>query len=252
MIVADDSGFAIDLSAPDAKLCVVVPAPLFDAASCPGVDPEPTRKLVARMQTPQKTAIVVATVRHATFSYDVMALRQTYGRAGAMTPQQLDGWIRAACNGVRDKIHHDVAAKAFDGGAAKPQEIKGMNAVQMIIAPEGADAPPIRVVTSSFFADDVIVTLSYVTDASHVDEVRVDAERFAQTVDWPSARASHDKGAFAVSRDRAALGWLQPAILVGFALFAVWLWLRMRRRPLGRNVHAQIGRDRDDEKPKDA
>ena len=225
MIRDGASGFAFDLAPPNAVVCVIEPAWQFEASKCQGIDPAPIRAAIAKGQTAQKIALAVANVRHVEgFSYDVMALYQTYGHASSMSAERLDGWIRAASKGVRDQIHRDVSAKSFDGGAPTPKEFDGMNSLAMVIAPDGADAPPIRVVSWSFFADDAIVTVSYVTDAAHLDVVRADAEAIAKTVDWPAAKKAATKSTFAKPREgsglvsQIAIAFGVVAVIVAFAL----------------------------------
>jgi hypothetical protein len=218
VIKDDGSGFAIDVAPPNAVVCVVVPADQFDASLCNGIDPGPIRAAIAKGQTAQKVAVAVATVRRVEgFSYDVMALRQQYARAGSMTPQQLDGFVRAAIKGVHDQTHQDIGATAFDGSAPQARETNGMNTLAMILAPKVASAMPIRVVSWSFFADDQIVTLSYVTDATHVDAVRADSEAIAKTIDWPAAKKTATKSTFAKPRDASGAG---TQIVVGVGVVA--------------------------------
>ena len=235
MIKDDASGFAIDLAPPNAVVCVIEPASQFEASKCQGIDPAPIRAAIAKGQTAQKVAIVVANVRRADgLVYDVMALRQQYARAGSMTPQQLDGFVRAATKGVHDQIHQDVVATSFDGGAPAAQQTNGMNTLAMILAPKDASAMPLRVVSWSFFADDQIVTVSYVTDATHVDAVRADSEAIAKTVDWAAAKKTATKSTFAKPREASSAG-TQIAIGVGVvaALVAAVLLFGRRKKKKG-------------------
>lgn len=229
MIRDDATGFAIDLATPNASVCIIEPRALFDAVACAGIDPEPTRKVIAKMQTPQKTAIGVATVRHDGWSYDALILRQVYGGAGAMKPERVDAWLRATKAGVKEQIHRDVEATNIDGTPFAPIVLNDMNVLAVAMQPIGADGPALRILGWSFVADDRIVSVSFFTDAAHVDVAREEAKGIVATATWPAARDSRARGTFG-QKPTARSAWTTTLAIVGAIVVALVVLSLLRRR----------------------
>lgn len=173
------SDFAFEVAAPDATVCFIRPAGAeTDLDSCQGAEAEAA---AGRMAPGQR---LVAVVRLADWGYWVTAHVSARPDRGPLSRARAREFVAGAVRGAREGKGKYAPAEP------EPEYlvVNGLQVVRYGLTSADRSSPASEVIAYSVVGRDAVVTLSFMTDAGHLEAMRGLAEKTMATLAMPPVK----------------------------------------------------------------
>ena len=220
-IVDAESGFRIVLSAPEARVCVLLPRGMDVADACAGLELAAVRAAVEQAN-PGPFGVAIA---HYPDGSMVTISMMSMPHLSVRTKASLDELLSGAEDAARRQGGPSVTLRGDAPGARFDElRIEGVRVVRT--GDDGRTAsPPLASLFYLVLGSRSTVMLSFSSDADHAPQARALADRTIATVSLPSGAPAE--------RSRQVTSWMSSvAIMLGGAalgVLTVWAWIAYQR-----------------------